>query len=156
MVTELGRLIETASRANHGRSMQAASDLATRRGVPISKSLISKVSRKVDTITPLLVRGLAAGYDISEEDIVRAALADLGFPIADYSISPESALIRDPELGAGARTILLAALKAARELGPGSVALEDGGQQPEEWPSGWVDNPEATPTPGGKRVARRR
>lgn len=114
-MTELGRLIETASRANHGRSMQDAADLATRLGAPISKSHISKNARRVQSVTPQLIRGIAAGYGIEPEDVVRAALADLGFAIPDYTPSPESAIRRDPDLGVQAKAILLAAVSAARQ-----------------------------------------
>lgn len=113
-MTELSNLIEAASRANHGRSMQAAAELATQRGFPISKSHISKNAQRVVSLTPQLVRGIAAGYGISEEDVIRAALADLGFTVLDYNPSPESALRRDPNLSVEARAMLLAALGAAR------------------------------------------
>lgn len=115
-VTRLGDLIEAAARANRGRSMQAAADLATQRGAPISKSHISKNSREVDSITPQLIRGIAAGYDIPEDDVARAALEDLGFVIPDYQLSPESALRRDPTLSSEARAMLLAAIGAARSV----------------------------------------
>lgn len=114
-VTELSKLIESASRANRGRSMQAAADLATQRGCPISKSHISKNAKGIESITPQLVRGIAAGYGVTEEDVVRAALADLGFAIMDYNPSPESAIRRDPNLSMEARAMLLAALQAARD-----------------------------------------
>ncbi|WP_157185977.1 hypothetical protein [Mycobacterium canetti] len=112
--TELGKLIEAASRANHKRSMQEAADLATSRGAPISKSLISESARRVETITPKVIRGIAAGYDIPEEDVARAMLADLGIAIVDYNPGVESAIRRDPDLSAEARGILLAAITAAR------------------------------------------
>lgn len=114
VVTELGKLIEAAARANHGRSMQAAADLATKRGHPISKSHISQNAREIKSITPQLIRGIAAGYDLPEEEVARAVLADLGFTIDDYNPTPESAIRRDPQLSAEARGILLAALEAAR------------------------------------------
>lgn len=113
-MTRLGDLIDAASRANSGRSMQAAADLATKRGAPISKSHISKNSRDIETITPQIIRGIAAGYDIPEEDVARAALEDLGFTIPDYQLSPESAIRRDPTLSSEARAMLLAAIGAAR------------------------------------------
>lgn len=116
VVTRLGDLIDAAARANSGRSMQAAADLATKRGAPISKSHISKNSREVDSITPQLIRGIAAGYDIPEDDVARAALEDLGFVIPDYQLSPESALRRDPTLSSEARAMLLAAIGAARSV----------------------------------------
>lgn len=94
--------------------MQAAADLATKRGAPISKSHISKNSREIETITPQIIRGIAAGYDIPEEDVARAALEDLGFTIPDYQLSPESAIRRDPTLSSEARAMLLAAIGAAR------------------------------------------
>lgn len=119
-MTELSNLIEAASHANNGRSMQAAADLATRLGFPISKSHISKNIHRIVSITPQLVRGIAAGYGVSEEDVVRAALADLGFAIMDYNPSPESAIRRDPNLSMQARAMLLAALQAAR------ARIEDG------------------------------
>jgi hypothetical protein len=113
-MTELSKLIDAASRANNGRSMHTAATLATKRGAAISKSLISKNAKGVETITPVMVRGIAAGYDIAEEDVLRAACADLGLPIPDYRPSPESAIRRDPDLGAQAKAMLLAALNAAR------------------------------------------
>ena len=114
-MTELGKLIESASRANSDRSMQAAAELATQLGCPISKSHISKNARGIVSITPQVVRGIAAGYGLPEEDVVRAALADLGFAIMDYNPAPESALRRDPNLSMEARAMLLAALQAARD-----------------------------------------
>lgn len=114
-MTELSNLIEVASRANNGRSMQAAADLATRLGFPISKSHISKNVRGIVSITPQVIRGIAAGYGLTEEDVVRAALADLGFAIMDYNPGPESAIRRDPNLSMEARGMLLAALQAARD-----------------------------------------
>lgn len=111
---ELSKLIKTASRVNNGRSMQAAADLATERGAPISKSHISKNARKIETVTPQLIRGIAAGYGIAPEEVARAVLADLGFVISDYSPSPEAAIYRDPELSSEARAMLLAAIDAAR------------------------------------------
>jgi hypothetical protein len=113
-VGELSKLIDAASRANHGRSMQAAAELATKRGAPISKSHISKNARQVETVTPQLIRGIAAGYEVPEEEVARAVLADLGFVINDYSPSPESAIRRDPGLSSEARAMLLAAIGAAR------------------------------------------
>lgn len=98
--------------------MQAAADLATRRGAPISKSHISKNARDVDTITPQIIRGIAAGYDIPEDEVARAALEDLGFVIPDFSVSPESAIRRDPTLSSEARAMLLAAIGAARSVSP--------------------------------------
>lgn len=130
-MTELGKLIDAASRANHGRSMQAAADLATKRGVPISKSAISSAASQIKSVTPLLVRGIAAGYDLPEEDVARAACADLGFAIADYKLSPESAIRRDPDLSAQARAILLAAIEAARH--PSSRIITDESQD-SSWP----------------------
>jgi hypothetical protein len=120
-MTALGGLIEAASRANHGRSMQQAADLATSRGAPISKSSISESARGIDTITPKVIRGIAAGYDIPEEDVARAMLVDLGIVINDYSPDAESAIRRDPDLSTDARAILLAAISAARTStdGPG-------------------------------------
>ncbi len=114
VLTELGRLIETAARANHGRSMQEAADLATRRGAPISKSMISESARHLETVTPKVIRGIAAGYDLPEEDVARAMLADLGFAIPGYNHTAESAIRRDPELSTEARAILLAGISAAR------------------------------------------
>lgn len=119
-MTALSNLIETASRANKGRSMQAAADLATERGAPISKSHISKNARKIETVTPQLIRGIAAGYEIPPEEVARAVLADLGFAINDYSPSPESAIRRDPNLSTEARAMLLAALQAARTVASGA------------------------------------
>lgn len=113
-MTELGKLIDAAARANHGRSQQEAADLATSRGAPISKSLISENSRAVETITSKAIRGIAAGYDIPEEDVARAMLADLGFVIGDYNPGVEAALRRDADLSTDARAILLAAIGAAR------------------------------------------
>lgn len=113
-MTELGNLIEAASHANKGRSMQAAADLATLRGFPISKSHISKSAKGILSITPQVVRGIAAGYDVTEEDVVRAALVDLDLAIMDYNPGPESAIRRDPNLSMEARSMLLAALQAAR------------------------------------------
>jgi hypothetical protein len=123
-MTVLGRLIEAASRANHGRSMQQAADLATSRGAPISKSSISDSARGIETITPKVIRGIAAGYDIPEGDVARAMLADLGFAITDYSPDAESAIFRDPDLSSEARAILLAALRAAHAGSTGAVADE--------------------------------
>lgn len=102
--------------------MQAAADLATQRGHAISKSHISKNARLVETVTPQLIHGIAAGYDIPPEDVARAVLADLGFAIGDYNPSPESAIRRDPHLSSEARGILLAAIDAAR----GGVAASGG------------------------------
>lgn len=116
-MSELSNLITAASRANHGRSMQAAADLATQLGFPISKSHISKNAHRIVSVTPQLVRGIAAGYGLSEEDVIRAALADLGFVVMDYNPSPESAIRRDPNLSMEARAMLLAALDAARTDG---------------------------------------
>lgn len=113
-VTELRRLIDAASRANKGRSMQEAADLATELGAPISKSHISKNARRVQSITPQLIHGVAVGYGVEPEDVIRAALADLGFAIPDYNPSPESSIRRDPDLGVQAKAILLAAIGAAR------------------------------------------
>ena len=113
-MTELGKLIESAARANHGRSMQAAADLATKRGAPISKSHISKNARQVESLTPQLVRGIAAGYDLAVEDVIRAVLADLGFGLSDYNPTIESQIRRDPDLSAEAKNILLGAVSAAR------------------------------------------
>ena len=125
-VTELGKLIDDASRANHGRSMQEAADLATSRGAPISKSTISETAREVKSVTPLVIRGIAAGYDVPEEDVARAILADLGFAIEDFKLSPESAIRRDPDLSAQSRAILLAAIDAARRPVPrGAIAIAD-------------------------------
>jgi hypothetical protein len=118
-MTELGRLIQSASRANRGRSMQAAADLATKHGAPISKSHISKSARQVDSLTPQLVRGIAAGYGLSQEDVIRAVLADLGFAISDYNPTIESQIRRDPEISEEAKAILLAATAAARMDGRG-------------------------------------
>jgi hypothetical protein len=118
-MTALGGLIEAASRANHGRSMQQAADLATSRGAPISKSSISESARGIDTITPKVIRGIAAGYDIPEEDVARAMLVDLGIVINDYSPDAESAIRRDPDLSTDARAILLAAISAARTSADG-------------------------------------
>lgn len=115
-MTELAKLIDSASRANHGRSMQAAADLATRGGAPISKSHISKNARKAESLTPQLVRGIAAGYGIAEEDVVRAILADLGFTISDYNPTIESQIRRDPDISADVKEVLLAAVVAARTL----------------------------------------
>lgn len=120
-MTRLGDLIDAASRANSGRSMQAAADLATERGAPISKSHISKNSRDIETITPQLIRGIAAGYDLPEDDVARAALEDLGFVIYDYQLSPESAIRRDPTLSSEARAMLLAAIGAARTVPLGAT-----------------------------------
>lgn len=147
-MTELGKLIEAASRANGMRSMQAAADLATELGAPISKSHISKNARAIDTVTPQLIRGIAKGYGIQEADVARAVLADLGITIPDYSPSPESAIRRDPNLSSEARAMLLAAMQAARspardvpargdELqkpawGPTYVAAEDPGVSRDE------------------------
>lgn len=113
-MTELGKLIESASRANHGRSMQAAADLATKLGEPISKSHISKNARQIESLTPQLVRGVAAGYGLAIEDVIRAVLADLGFSLSDYNPSVESQIRRDPDLSAEAKNILLGAVAAAR------------------------------------------
>ena len=112
--TELGKLIEAASRANHGRSQQSAADLATSRGAPISKSMISESARGAETITPRVIRGIAAGYDIPEAEVARAMLADMGVTISDYHPDVESAIRRDPDLSVEARSILLAAISAAR------------------------------------------
>lgn len=144
-MTELGKLIETASRANHGRSMQAAADLATSRGCPISKSLISDASRELLTVTPRLIRGIAAGYDISEEDVARAMLADLGVAIENYSPSPESAVRRDPDLSAEARAILLAAIQAARSRAGTVVVRDDPKNFPAGTPAAWRNAPGEKP-----------
>lgn len=114
-MTELRKLIDSAARANHGRSMQNAADLATRLGAPISKSHISKSTRQVESVTPQLVRGIAAGYGLSEEDVIRAMVADLGFSVSDHNPSAESQIRRDPDLSAEAKAILLAAVAAARK-----------------------------------------
>lgn len=115
-MTELGKLIESASRANHGRSMQAAAELATRNGEPISKSHISKNTRKIESLTPQLVRGIAAGYGLAVEDVIRAVLADLGLPISDYNPTVESQIRRDPDLSSESKEMLLAAVAAARSI----------------------------------------
>jgi hypothetical protein len=137
--TKLGKLIEDASRANHGRSMQAAADLATSRGAEISKSLISENARRVKTVTRTVIRGIAAGYDVPEEEVARAMLGDLGFSIADYSTGIEAAIRRDPDLSSEARAILLAAIGAARpsRSGPGTVVL-DQAQDDAYLPGRWV------------------
>ncbi len=127
-MTHLGQLIDTASRANHGRSMQAAADLATSRGCTISKSHISDAARKVETVTPRLIKGIAAGYDIPESEVARAMLADLGVVIEDYNTSPESAIRRDPDLSSEARAILLAAIDAARPSRTGRRVVFDESQ----------------------------
>jgi hypothetical protein len=152
-VGELSNLIEAASRANHGRSMQAAAEIATKRGAPISKSHISKNARQIETVTPQLIRGIAAGYEIPEEEVARAVLADLGFVINDYSPSPESAIRRDPGLSSEARAMLLAAIDAARA----PSRLREDGQSAEPRkdergvPVGW------TPSgAGGRRKAQDR
>ena len=95
--------------------MQEAADLATKRGAPISKSWISSAAAGIESITPQLIRGICAGYDLSEEDVARAALADLGVTISDYSPTVESAIRRDANLSGEARAILLAGVAAARE-----------------------------------------
>lgn len=123
-MTRLGELIEAASRANHGRSMQDAADLATSLGAPISKSHISKNARKVQHITPAIIKGIAAGYGVPEEDVARAVLADFGVTLNDYSPTPESAVRRDPDLSSEARAMLLAAIEAAR-TSPGRVTRVD-------------------------------
>lgn len=120
-MTRLGDLIDAAARANGGRSMQVAADLATKRGAPISKSHISKNAREIETVTPQIIRGVAAGYDIPEEDVARAALEDLGFELPDFQTSPESAIRRDPTLSSEARAMLLAAIGAARSVSPAAT-----------------------------------
>jgi hypothetical protein len=135
-LTELGKLIDAASRANHGRSQQAAADLATKRGCPISKSLISDNARHVATITPTVVRGIAAGYDLSEEDVARAMLADLGLAIADYNPGVEAAIRRDPDLSIEARAMLLAAFGAAR-ISPRRVVVSDELKDGTDFTSDW-------------------
>lgn len=117
-MTRLGDLIDAASRANNGRSMTAAAELATQRGAPISKSHISKNARNIDTLTPQLIWGVALGYDIPPEDVARAALEDLGVVIPDHQTSPESAIRRDPTLSSEAKAMLLAAIGAARSSPP--------------------------------------
>lgn len=134
-MTELGKLIEAASRANNGRSMRAAADLATERGAPISSSHISKNAHQVETVTPQLIRGIARGYDIPEAEVARAALADLGFTVPDYSPTPEAAIRRDPNLSSEARAMLLASIGAARSR-PGRVVadqVQDSGGVPAGW-----------------------
>lgn len=137
-MTELGKLIEAAARANGGRSMRAAADLATQRGAPISSSHISKNVHQVETVTPQLIRGIAKGYDIPEEEVARAALADLGFTVPDYSPTPEAAIRRDPNLSSEARAMLLASIGAARSRPAGRVVLpadqlQDSGAVPVGW-----------------------
>ena len=122
--TALGRLIETAARNNH-RSMQQAADLATSRGAPISKSTISDAARCVETVTPKVILGIAAGYDIPAEEVARAMLSDLGFEISDYSPDAETAIRRDPDLSSEARAMLLAAIGAARKSADFAVAPTD-------------------------------
>lgn len=148
-MTELGKLIEAASRANHGRSMQAAAELATKRGAPISKSHISKNAQHVDSLTPQLIRGIAAGYDIPVEDVARAVLADLGVTISDYNPSPESAIRRDPDLSSEARSMLLAAVEAARTPSRSGrrVLAGDQAQDSRGVPVGWL--PPEEPGVGG-------
>lgn len=135
-VTELGKLIDAAARANNGRSMRAAADLATKRGAPISSSHISKNAREIDTVTPQLIRGIAMGYDLPEEEVARAVLADLGIIVPDYSPTPESAIRRDPNLSSEARAMLLAAIRAARSRPASRVVgdkLEDSRGVPATW-----------------------
>lgn len=138
-MTELGKLIASAKRANHGRSLQAAADIATKAGHPISKSYISAAAKGVESITPQLVRGIAAGYGVAQEDVIRAALVDLGFAMSDYNPTAEAAIRRDPDLSSEAKDMLLSALAVAR----GSVSrgvrrrLGEGAQ--------WRNNPEVSP-----------
>jgi hypothetical protein len=139
--TRLGKLIADASRANHGRSMQAAADLATSRGAEISKSLISENARSVKTVTKTVIRGIAAGYEVPEEEVARAMLEDLGFSIADYSPGIEAAIRRDPDLSSEARAILLAAIGAARPSRSGSgvgTVAGDKSQDDSYVPGRWV------------------
>ena len=124
-VTELGKLIEAASRANKGRSVREAARVATKLGAPISASHISKNARNIESVTPQIVRGIAAGYGIPEEDVARAALADLGFTLTDYTVAPESAIRRDPDLSIEAKAILLAALDASRISAERDIAVVD-------------------------------
>jgi transcriptional regulator with XRE-family HTH domain len=130
MTGELARLIEVAAQANNGRSQRQAAEMAARKGAPISKSTIAKViAGQYETITAQMVRGIAAGYNISEDDVLRAMAADMGFTIHSYDPSPESALRRDPSLNADVKAVLLAGLSAARHRKTGSddTELEDWG-----------------------------
>lgn len=126
MTGELARLIDVAASANNGRSQREAAAIAAKKGAPISKSSIAKlIAGQYETITAQVVKGIAAGYDIPEEDVLRAMATDIvGVKVNDYILSPEQAVRRDPTLNADVKAILLAALNAARHRKTASDDME--------------------------------
>lgn len=114
-MTKLGELIELAKRNNPDRSSyERASERSAEAGHYISSTGISKAVKGIKTITPALVLGLHHAFGIPVEEVVRAAVADLGFPLQEYSPSAWIAIGRDTELSIEARSMLLAALRAAK------------------------------------------
>lgn len=138
-MTRLGELIEL-SQARNRLSYERAAQRASERQAPISSSWISQAKRGLKTITPQMVRGIAAAFDIPVEDVVRAALTDIGFPLPDYAPTVESSVRRDVDLSIEAKSMLLAAISAARAsanhteltdwgaLGGGENAVSDGSE----------------------------
>lgn len=109
----LGELIDIARRAN-GWSDEDVAVRARRRDEKLVKSTISEIRRNgLRTITPGLIRGLAAGLDLPAGQVLRAALRTLGLD-EGAETSLVDAIRADPYLPAFAKRQMIATVEMAR------------------------------------------
>ena len=129
-------LIQVARRSNRGLTFVEAAARATRMGHPISKSYISEIlAQGMTTITRAKVAGIAAGFGIPADEVARAAMEDLGFPLNSVDLSPERAIRNDPTLSIETKAILVSVLETVRaasggqndDLTPAPAPAGDGG-----------------------------
>jgi transcriptional regulator with XRE-family HTH domain len=113
--TALGDLIDRVREAN-GWSDQNVADRAESRGCAISKQTISVLRQKVPpTLVPERMRALAEGLGVSVNEVLRAALADMGLmPYRPDDWSAEEAIRADAGLSEDTKRALLAIVSAVR------------------------------------------
>lgn len=146
--TPLGALIERVKNANHW-SDQEICDNAGRHGHKLVKQTLSDMRRdRMAFISPRTIRGLADGLGVSVNEVVRAALAQLG--LAAYrpdDWSAEEAVRADASLSADTKRALLAIIAAARfaegEPDPAAPAAQAAPAAPAHYETGMAARTES-------------
>jgi hypothetical protein len=111
----LGRLIEDTKAAN-GWSDEYIAARASRAGFRSSKQNIGRIKNQpVTSVKAAQIKLLAAGLDVPEITVARAAVASMGFPEIESSVEDLVEVVRvSPDLSARDKGIVSAVLTAMR------------------------------------------
>lgn len=109
----LGALIAGIQEAN-GWSYTDVAHNASVAGRSLSKSRVEVLrNHPVDSIGGKAIRDLAAGLQVTPQQVALAAFASMGYPVDQPTPTAAEILASDPDIAEPVRRVLLAALRAA-------------------------------------------